>query len=101
MNVSVTIDLAVPAVEKHWGQMERIAEVLTDARDSVQVSQPADNPMRLAVSFTVPKARQEDIVDRIGREFWNIEDYCDSSIGFGSEPRGTRRSRQQPLRRAL
>ena len=87
MNLSVTIELTVPAVEKHWRQMERIAEVLTDSKGSVLVTQPAGNPKRLAVRFTVPRARQEDIVDRIGREFWSIEDYCDSTIRLGSEPR--------------
>jgi len=83
MKVSVTIDLSVPAVKKHWRQMELAAAVLTDSRSSVQVSQPAGNRKRLIARFTVPKARQADIVDRIGRQFWNVEDYCDSTIGFG------------------
>lgn len=95
MKVFVTIDLTVPALEKHWQQMRGAARVLTDAKDSVQVSQPADNPKRLQVSFSVPKARQADVVDHIARQFWYwIEDYSDSSIGFSPEPRRTRRSRQ-------
>jgi hypothetical protein len=45
-------------------------------------------PKRLAVSFSVPKARQADVVDGIARPFWHcIEDYNDSSIGFAPEPR--------------
>ncbi len=101
MNVSVKIDLSVPAAEKHWRQMQRAAEYLTDSKSSVQVSQPVGNPKGLAVSFTVPRARQGDIVDAIGRAFWNVEDYRDSAIGFSSEPRRTRRPRQQPPREAL
>ena len=93
MNVSVTIDLLVLAVEKHWRQIQLAAEKLTNAKESVQVSQPANNPKRLTVSFTVPKARQADIVERIGREFWNVDDYSDSAIRFTSEPLLTRRTR--------
>jgi hypothetical protein len=95
MKVTVTIDLTVPALRKHWRQMRVAAKVLTDAKNSVQVSQPVGSPKRLAVSFTVPKARQADVVDGIARQFWYwIEDYSDSSIGFESEPRRTRRSRE-------
>src|ERR1035441_7354778 len=88
MKVTVTIDLTVPALKKHWRQMRKAARVLTDAKNSVQVSQPAGNPKRLAVSFSIPKARQADVVDGIARQFWHwIEDYSDSSIGFAPEPR--------------
>jgi hypothetical protein len=45
-------------------------------------------PKGLEVSFSVPKARQADVVDGIARQFWYwIEDYRDSSIGFAPEPR--------------
>jgi len=44
MNVSVTIELSIPAIEKHWQQMQRTAGILTDSKRSVQVSQPAGNP---------------------------------------------------------
>ncbi len=91
MNVSVTLELSVPAAEKHWRQMRQEAELLTNCQSSVQVSQPAGNPKSLNVRFTVPNARQEDVVDHIGRQFWNVEDYADSSIGFGPERRRPRR----------
>ena len=88
MKVTVTIDLTVPALKKHWRQMRGAATVLTDAKNSVQVSQPAGSPKRLVVSFSVPKARQADVVDGIARQFWYwTEDYGDSSIGFAPEPR--------------
>ncbi len=91
MNVSVTVKLSVPAVEKHWRQMRQEAELLTNGKSSVQVSQPAGNPKSLSVRFTVPNARQEDVVDHIGRQFWNVEDYADLCIGFGPERRRPRR----------
>ena len=94
MQVSVTIDLTVPALKKHWGQMRGAARVLTDAKNSVQVSQPAGYPKRLKVSFSVPKARQADVVDGIARQFWHwMEDYSDSSIGFESERQRNRHPR--------
>ena len=68
--------------------MRGAMRVLADAKNSVLVSQPVGNPKRLAVSFSVPKARQADVVDGIARPFWHwIEDYSDSSIGFAPEPR--------------
>jgi hypothetical protein len=95
MKVTVTIDLTVPALKKHWRQMRGAARGLTDAKKSVQVSQPAGDPKRLVVGFSVPKARQSDVVDGIARQFWYwIEDYGTSTIVFESEPRRTRRSRE-------
>ena len=92
MTASVTITLTVPAVEKHWQQMRHAAHALTDVQSSIEVSQSAENPKRLTARFSVPDARQEDVVDRIGREFWRwMEDYSDSSIGFGPRKRRTRR----------
>jgi hypothetical protein len=42
----------------------------------------------VAASFSVPKARQADVVDGIARQFWHmIEDCSDSSIGFAPERR--------------
>ena len=92
---TVTIALTVPALKKHWRQMRGAARVLTDAKNSMQVSQPAGNPKRLKVSFSVPKARQADVVDGIARQFrhW-MEDYGASTIGFESAPRRTGRSRK-------
>ena len=70
--------------------MRQAAEALTNAKSSFQVSQPAGDPKRLTARFTVPEARQADIVDHIGRKFWDyIEDYADSSIGFSSGARRT------------
>ena len=70
MTASVTITLTVPAVEKHCQQMRHAAQALTDVQRSIEVSQSAENPKRLTARFSVPDARQEDVVDRFGREFW-------------------------------
>src|ERR1035438_1682528 len=95
MKVTVTIDLTVPALKKHWRQVRGAARALTDAKNSVQVSQPAGNPKRLEVRFSVPKARQADVVDGIARQFWHwMEDYGTCSISFESEPRRPRRPRK-------
>jgi hypothetical protein len=68
---------------------------------SVEIVQALDDARKLTARFAVPDARQQDIVDRIGRRFWEyIEDYSDSSIGFSSERR-TKRCRQQPPRRSV
>ena len=88
MIASVTIKFTVPAGEKHLAQMRKAAGFLTDSQSSVEVLQPADDPKKLTARFSVPEAREADIVDEIGRGFWNyIEDYSDSSIGFSSKQR--------------
>ena len=93
MKVFVTIALTVPALKKHWRQMRGAARVLTDAKNSVQVSQSARRPKQLSVSFSVPKARQAEVVDGFALRFWSwMEDYGTCSISFESEPRRKRRS---------
>jgi len=68
--------------------MRLATAVLTNLKSSIQVSQPAGDPKRLTARFTVPTARQTDIVDPIARKFRNyIEDYADCSIRFCSESR--------------
>jgi hypothetical protein len=96
MNVSVTIKLTVSAVAKHLQQVREAAEGLTDSRGSVEVVQLLDDPTSLKARFTVPDARQEDVVDRIARRFWNVEDYSTSTIGFGPRRRRSKRSGQPP-----
>jgi hypothetical protein len=91
MNVSVTIDLSVAPEEKHVAQMRSAALSLTDDPDSVQVSCPPSSPKQICVQFSVPKARQEDVVDRIGRQFWNVENYNDVGICFSKRTRPKRR----------
>ncbi len=96
MKVFVTIKLTVPAVAKHLQEVRKAAEGLTDSRGSVEVAQLAGDPTSVEVQFTVPDARQEDVVDQLGRQFWNVPDYSTSSIGFGPRQRRAKRSRQHP-----
>jgi hypothetical protein len=92
MTASVTITLTVPAGDKHRQQMRRAAQALTDVQSSIELSESAGEPKRVIARFSVPDARQADVVDGIGREFWRwIEDYSDMSIGFGPRKRRTRR----------
>ena len=95
MNVSVTVKLTVPAVAKHLQQVRDAAEGLTDSRSSVEVLQLPDDPTSVEVRFTVPDARQEEVVDRIGRRFWNVGDYSTSTIGFGPRRRRFRQNAQR------
>ena len=93
MEVSVTIRLSVLPQDKHVEQMRSAAISLTDEPNSVQVTCPPPPPMQICARFTVPDARQEEVVDRIGRRFWQVEDYLDTSIGFSRARRRTRRTR--------
>jgi hypothetical protein len=96
MKVSATIKLTVSAAAKHFQQVREAAEGLTDSRDSVEVVRLPDDPTSVKARFSVADARQEDVVNRIGRQFWNVEDYADSTIGFGPRRRRARRSGQHP-----
>ena len=82
MEVSVTIDLSVSPQEKHVAAMQCAAQSLTDDLRSVRVTCPPTWPKKISAHFSVPNARQEDVVDQIGRRFWQVEDYQNSSIGF-------------------
>ncbi len=82
MEVSVTIDLSVVPQGKHVEQMRSAAGSLTDDSASVQVTRPRTSPRQICARFTVPDARQGDVVGRIGRQFWQVEDYQYSRIGF-------------------
>ena len=91
MNVFVTIDLTVPPQKKHVAQMQSAARSLTNHLGSVQVTCPTESPKKICVRFTVPDARQSDVVDRIGRQFWQVDNYDNSSIGFSPAAKSKRR----------
>ena len=92
MEVSVTIDLSVVPQPRHVEQMLSAARSLTDDPSSVRVTCPPSAPKEICAVFSIPKARQVDGVDRIGRRFWQVEDYQNSSIGFSPSPKRTRRT---------
>jgi hypothetical protein len=90
MKVSVTVDLSVPPREKHFAAMQSAARSITDDLESVRVTCPPTTPKKIHAEFSVPDARQGDAVDWIGRQFWQVDDYQNSSIGF-SPTRNLRR----------
>ena len=92
MNAFVTIDLSVVPEPKHVAQIEAAARALTSDLSSVQVTYPPEAPKRIRARFSVPDARQLDIVERIGRGFWQVENYNALSIGFGPCSRRKRRT---------
>lgn len=83
MNVMVTVDLCSSPVKDDKDQMSSVAKCLTNNDDSVVVHEPKNNSKKLTVEFTVYKARQMDVVDKIGKKFsYGIENYNHSSISF-------------------
>src|SRR5258706_14067769 len=99
MEVSVTIALSVVPEEKHVAQMGSAARALTDDPKNVRVDCPRTSPKLIRARFSVPDARQADVVDRIARQFWNVENYDNSSIGFSRRAARGRRTRGPGQRR--
>ena len=92
MDVSVTVDLSVEPQEKHVAQMRSAALSVTDNPDSVHVTCSSNSPKQICARFSVPDAPQGEVVGRIGRQFWNVENYNDSSIGFSRAAKRKRRT---------
>ena len=87
MNVKVIIELSSPPGKKDREEMYDSAEFLTNEIDSIYIYQPRNQRNELIAEFTIDKARQIDVVDRIGKEFsYNVENYSQSSISFPNKP---------------
>jgi hypothetical protein len=50
-------------------------------------------PNRLLTEFTIPKARQIDVVDGIAKAFWNMDDYATCTIRFPKPAKKKRRTK--------
>jgi len=88
MKVCVKVELAAPAEDKHLYEMNLAAAQMTNDRDSIQVSVEDEIPSIMLAVFTMRKARQIDVVDKIGRVFsLYMEDYRTQSICFPKKPR--------------
>ncbi len=85
MNVKVKIQLSQLPTKKDREQVYEAAEALTNDKKSISINQPAKTSAALFVEFTVTTARQIDVVDRIGRAFWIVDDYSDSVISFSNK----------------
>ena len=83
MKVIVYIELGVACGARHLKEMRDAAERFADKADEITVAvDPEDNKVAIA-EFTMPKARQADVVDRIMRRFaQDMPDYETQSICF-------------------
>ena len=83
MNVQVEIKFGSTPRKQDFDEMYNASKSLTNNDDSIYIYQRKRPKHVLVAEFTINKARQIDVVDRIGREFsYNLEDYLDSSISF-------------------
>jgi len=83
MNVKVEVELICPPKAKHREQMYDASENLTDDKSGILISIPSSKLKTVVAEFTIKKARQIDVVDKIGREFsYCLTDYNNFSISF-------------------
>ena len=100
MNVKVEILLTqLPTIHEEQHVCE-VAELLTNDPESVEITVVSKTSPAIIAEFTIPNARQIDVVDRIGRAFWDIEHYSTSNISFPKRrarrsPRSSQRQRTQ------
>lgn len=95
MRVRAEVELTAPGATKHLREMKSAAERMTDDRCSVRSWVDQEKPTSVFAEFTMPKARQMDVVDRIMHEFaLYMEDYNTQSVWFPHPPRKRRSSRK-------
>lgn len=88
MDVRVQVDLSVEPAKKHLAEMRSAANSLTDDRKSVRVTVQSDEPKSMIAAFTMPKARQMDVIDEIMRTFaLSMDDYQDQTAWFPKKTR--------------
>ncbi len=88
MNVKVEIELNSTPNKKDKEEMYSVAEYLTNDAESINIYQleRKEHIKTLVAGFTIDKARQIDVVDRIGNEFsYNVANYSQSSISFSKK----------------
>lgn len=94
LNVRVEVDLASSPKGKHKKQMYDVAEYLTIDTSSISISIPQNKPKVIIAEFTIKKARQIDVVDRIGKEFsYEVDDYDSCAISFPAKKKVVRKQR--------
>ncbi len=82
MHVKVEVELTRHPAKKHREIMYESAEVLTDDKNSIVISDHLTKPDVIMAEFTMKKARETDMVDKIGEEFDYMEDSSTSWISF-------------------
>jgi hypothetical protein len=96
MKVCAEVELTVLGAAKHLRVMKSAAESMTDDQTSVRAWLDEEEPKPVFAEFTMPWARQMDVVDKIMHEFaLYMEDYSTQSLWFPHAPR-KRRSRRKP-----
>ena len=96
MDVQVQIDLSVQPADKHIEALRSAAQYLTNDCESVHVSVDVDIPQSLLAKFTIPRAREMDVVDKIMREYaMDMEDYENQTVWFPKKPRKRKSRRAQ------
>jgi hypothetical protein len=86
MYVQVILELSVTPTSAHEKSVRVAASLLTDNENSVHVVMPEDHENVIIAEFTIKKARQMDVVDKIARRFHFVENYEDLAIRFPKMP---------------
>ena len=83
LNVRVELECREPPSEADKKETFEAARFLTDNPESIIISIPEEKPNTIVAEFTLPRARQGDVVDRIGRRFRvYVSNYAQSAISF-------------------
>ena len=83
MNVKVEIELSTSATQIDQDEMREAAGYCTDDHRSILVYIPEGDQKTIVAEFTIPKARQMDVVDGIYRKFARtVSHYSQSAISF-------------------
>lgn len=83
MNVTSMVSLSTTAQERHLKVMRSAADSLTDDRESVRAYVCEEEPEAVFADFTVTKARQMDVSDRIMQAFSDdMPDYETQALWF-------------------
>ena len=83
MNVKSRVTLSKPAQKSHVDVMRSAANTLTNDRASVRAFVSPENDCAVVAEFTMDKARQGDVVDKISHEFaMYMQDYSTQDIWF-------------------
>jgi len=101
MIVRVEVELISSPTEADTEDMLVSAKYLTNNEKSIVVYVPDDKPHSVVAEFTIDKARQIDVVDKIGRRFrTRVENYSQSTISFpNTAARKAQQSRNQYTRK--
>jgi repressor LexA len=101
VNVKVQVELSASPLESDKEEMHGAAWHLTNNKESVVVYALDDKLNTIVAEFTINKARQMDVVDRIAREFkFRVSHYGQSIISFpAASSRGTLKSKSRYTRK--